>query len=57
MSRYVVLDFETYPVNGKSYIMEIGCIEVIDGIIGNTFQTLVRPVAEVSSFVLNLTYY
>ena len=55
MSRYVVLDFETYPVNGKSYIMEIGCIEVIDGIIGNTFQTLVRPVAEVSSFVLNLT--
>jgi DNA polymerase III epsilon subunit-like protein len=55
MNRYVVLDFETYPVDGKSYVMEIGCVEVIDGNIGNTFQTFVRPIAPVSDFVLNLT--
>jgi len=53
--RYVVLDFETYPVNGKSYIMEIGCVEVIDGVIGQTFHSMVRPVADVSPFVLKLT--
>ena len=55
MSRYVVLDFETYPVNSKSYLMEIGCVEIIDGKIGKTFQTLIKPISEVSSFVLNLT--
>ena len=55
MNRYVVLDFETYPVNGKSYVMEIGCVEVINGVIGDSFHTLVRPVAEVSEFVLDLT--
>jgi DNA polymerase III epsilon subunit family exonuclease len=55
MSRYVVLDFETYPVQGKSFIMEIGCVEVVNGEIGETYHTLVRPVTEVSEFVLNLT--
>ena len=55
MKRYVVLDFETYPVNGKSFIMEIGCVEVVDGQIADSFHTLVRPVAEVSDFVLSLT--
>lgn len=55
MNRYVVLDFETYPVDGKSFVMEIGCVEVVDGKIGNTFQTFVRPIAPVSDFVLNLT--
>ena len=55
MSRYVVLDFETYPVDGQSFLMEIGCVEVIDGQIGKSFSTLVRPVAQVSDFVLNLT--
>ena len=52
MNRYIVLDFETYPVNGKSYIMEIGCVEVI----GNTmviFSYPVRPVAPVTVFVLD----
>ncbi len=55
MKRYVVLDFETYPVNGKSFVMEIGCVEVIDGVIGQSFHSLVRPVDKVSDFVLNLT--
>ena len=55
MHRVVVLDFETYPINGKSLIMEIGCVEVIDGVIGDTFSTLVRPETRVSDFVLNLT--
>jgi DNA polymerase III epsilon subunit family exonuclease len=55
MNRFVVLDFETYPVNGKSYIMEIGCVEVVNGTIGNSYHTLVRPVDVVSSFVLKLT--
>ena len=55
MSRYVVLDFETYPDDGQSFLMEIGCVEVIDGHIGKKFQTLIRPVAPVSNFVLNLT--
>ena len=55
MSRYVVLDFETYPVDGQSFLMEIGCVEVVDGVIGKTFQSLVRPVSQVSRFVLNLT--
>ena len=55
MSRYVVVDFETYPVNGKSLIMEIGCCEVINGEVGKTWETLVKPIAPVSEFVLNLT--
>ena len=55
MSRFVVLDFETYPVDGQSFLMEIGCVEIVDGKMGNTFTTLVRPVAPVSDFVLNLT--
>ena len=55
MSRYVVVDFETYPVNGKSLIMEIGCYEVINGEVGKTWETLVKPIAPVSEFVLNLT--
>ena len=55
MSRVVVLDFETYPYNGKSLVMEIGCVEIIDGQIGDSFQTMVRPVDKVNDFVLNLT--
>ena len=55
MNRFVVLDFETYPVDGKSFIMEIGCVEVLDGVIGRRFQTLVRPVAPVSDFVMDFT--
>ena len=35
--------------------MEIGCVEIIDGKIGNSFSTLVRPEVRVSDFVLNLT--
>ena len=55
MTRVVVLDFETYPYNGKSFLMEIGCVEIIDGQIADSFQTLIRPVDKVSDFVLNLT--
>ena len=55
MTRVVVLDFETYPYNGKSFLMEIGCVEIIDGQIGGSFQTMVRPVDKVNDFVLNLT--
>ncbi|MEK9727421.1 MAG: 3'-5' exonuclease [Candidatus Margulisiibacteriota bacterium] len=55
MGRTVVLDFETYPVNGKSFVMEIGCVEVIDGNIGASFHTLIRPTEPVSPFVLKLT--
>lgn len=55
MARYIVVDFETYPVNGKSMIMEIGCCEIIDQQIGRTFQTLIKPIVPVTEFVLNLT--
>ncbi|MGC6367807.1 MAG: PolC-type DNA polymerase III [Candidatus Marinamargulisbacteria bacterium] len=55
MHRVVVLDFETYPLDGKSLIMEIGCVEIIDGVIGKTYSTLVKPETRVSDFVLNLT--
>ena len=55
MNRIVVLDFETYPVNGKSFLMEIGCVEIIDGKIGDSYHTLIRPIEKVSDFVLKLT--
>ena len=55
MSRYIVVDFETYPIEGKSFIMEIGCVEVVDGKLGKEWSTLIRPVIPVSDFVLNLT--
>jgi DNA polymerase III epsilon subunit-like protein len=53
--RVVVLDFETYPVNGTSMIMEIGGVEWSPNGMGKTFHTLVRPAQPVSPFVLNLT--
>ena len=35
--------------------MEIGCVEIIDGKLGKSFHTLIRPIAKVCDFVLNLT--
>ena len=55
MSRIVFLDFETYPINGQSFIMEIGCVAVTDGHITDHFQTLVKPETRVTDFVLKLT--
>ena len=53
--RHVIIDFETYPVDGVSHIMEIGCIELNNKGLGSSFHSLIRPLCKVSPFVLNLT--
>jgi DNA polymerase-3 subunit epsilon len=55
MDRIVFLDFETYPVKGKSFLMEIGCVVYANGAVSETYHTMIRPVAKVSNFVLRLT--
>ena len=53
--NYVVLDFETtgFPPNGE--IIEIGCLEIVDGIIDSSFSTLVKPRKKISSKITKLT--
>ena len=54
--RYVVFDIET---TGLSYlnrgdrILEIACLEINDGIIGEHFQTYINPERDVPPFIAN----
>ena len=52
--RYVVFDLETTGLSYNKHgdrIVEIACLEINDGIIGNHFHTYVNPERDIPSFI------
>ena len=47
--RIVALDTETTGTSNEDKIVEIACVEVIDGVIGSSWQTLINPKREISA--------
>jgi DNA polymerase-3 subunit epsilon len=52
--RIVALDTETTGTSNEDKIVEIACIEVIDGVIGKSWQTLINPKREISAGALRV---
>ena len=51
-NRYVVFDLETTGGNRqKDKIVEVACLEINDGIIGNHFQTYVNPEKDIPNYI------
>ena len=55
-SDYTVIDLETTGLDPKrDEIIEIGAAQVRDGMIMQTYSTLIRPNAPITEFITNLT--
>lgn len=55
-SKFVVFDIETTGLDPfYDEIIEIGAIKVKDGIVTDTFSTLIKPEYEISEFITELT--
>ena len=48
-SRIVALDTEKTGTSNEDKIVEIACVEVIDRVIGKSWQTLINPVGKFQS--------
>jgi DNA polymerase III subunit epsilon len=56
MNSYIVLDIETTGLDPKCEdILEIGAVKVVNGVIVDEFNQLIRPSKEISDFITNLT--
>ncbi|WP_026962490.1 helicase C-terminal domain-containing protein [Alicyclobacillus herbarius] len=54
--KFVVLDLETTGLSPDRHeILEIGAVEWIDGQIGETFHSLIRPASKVDAAIFELT--
>lgn len=54
---FVIYDLEaTDKVVGDAEIIEIAACKVVDGVIKETFQTLVKPTCVISETIINLTH-
>lgn len=55
MNTYIVFDLETTGFSSDAEIIEIAALKITDGIVSDTFQTLVKPSTFIPSFVQKLT--
>lgn len=56
INTFIALDLETTGLSPESdEIIEIGAIKIVDGVIVDTFNELVRPNKEITKFITDIT--
>lgn len=56
VDNYVLFDLETTGLNCKeNEIIEIGAIKVVDGVVVDTFNTLIKPSVIIDEVITNIT--